>query len=51
MSRHSVSLVLEHGGAMTQMRLHRGYLERLRENTGYLTPQAEALAEPLRQTT
>jgi hypothetical protein len=32
------------------MRSHRGYLERLREGTGYLTPQAEALAEPLRQT-
>ncbi|MFG2964879.1 MULTISPECIES: TetR/AcrR family transcriptional regulator [unclassified Streptomyces] len=50
-SRHWVSLVLEHGGAMAQMRSHRGYLERLREGTGYLTPQAEALAEPLRQTT
>ncbi|MFF5302345.1 TetR/AcrR family transcriptional regulator [Streptomyces sp. NPDC013161] len=50
-SRHWVSLVLEHGGAMAQMRSHRGYLERLRENTGYLVPQAEALVEPLRQTT
>lgn len=50
-SRHWVSLVLEHGGAMAQMRSHRGYLERLRENTGYLAPQAEALTEPLRQTT
>ncbi|MFI6406212.1 TetR/AcrR family transcriptional regulator [Streptomyces sp. NPDC050548] len=50
-SRHWVSLVLEHGGAMAQMRSHRGYLERLRENTGYLTPQADALTEPLRQTT
>lgn len=50
-SRYWVSLVLEHGGAMVQMRSHRGYLERLREDTGYLTPQAEALAEPLRQTT
>ncbi|MFG2129290.1 hypothetical protein ACGFNV_16020 [Streptomyces sp. NPDC048751] len=35
---------------MAQMRSHRGYLERLREGTGYLTPQAEALSEPLRQT-
>ena len=50
-SRYWVSLVLEHGGAMAQMRSHRGYLERLREGTGYLAPQAEALAEPLRQTT
>jgi len=50
-SRCWVSLVLEHGGAMAQMRSHRGYLERLREGTGYLAPQAEALAEPLRQTT
>ncbi|WP_253208759.1 hypothetical protein [Streptomyces niphimycinicus] len=33
------------------MRSHRGYLERLSEGTGYLTPQAEALTEPLRQTT
>ena len=49
-SRFWVSLVLEHGGAMAQMRSHRGYLERLREGTGYLAPQAEALAEPLRQT-
>lgn len=36
---------------MAQMRSHRGYLERLREDTAYLTPQAEALTEPLRQTT
>ncbi|MFD5750475.1 hypothetical protein [Streptomyces sp. NPDC127033] len=50
-SRYWVSLVLEHGGAMAQMRSHRGYPERLREGTGYLAPQAEALAEPLRQTT
>ncbi|WP_329072031.1 TetR/AcrR family transcriptional regulator [Streptomyces sp. NBC_01429] len=49
-SRCWVSLVLEHGGAVAQMRSHRGYLERLREATNYLTPQAEALAEPLRQT-
>ncbi|MFJ1991754.1 TetR/AcrR family transcriptional regulator [Streptomyces asiaticus] len=49
-SRYWVSLVLEHGGAMAQMRSHRGYLERLREGTGYLAPQAEALTEPLRQT-
>ncbi|WP_019547898.1 TetR/AcrR family transcriptional regulator [Streptomyces sulphureus] len=50
-SRHWVSLVIEHGGAMVQMRSHRGYLERLREGTGYLAPQAEALDEPLRQST
>ncbi len=38
-SRYWVSLVLEHGGAMAQMRSHRGYLERLREGTGYLAPR------------
>ncbi|MEV7425818.1 helix-turn-helix domain-containing protein [Streptomyces sp. NPDC091212] len=42
-SRCWVSLVLEHGGAVAQMRSHRGYLERLREASNYLTPQAEAL--------
>ncbi|WP_327399250.1 TetR/AcrR family transcriptional regulator [Streptomyces sp. NBC_01288] len=50
-SRHQVSLVLEHGTAMAQTRSHRGYLERLRENTGHLAPQAESLTEPLRRTT
>jgi len=34
---------------MAPMRSHRGYLEQLRENTGYLTPQAETLTEPLHQ--
>lgn len=50
-SRHWVSLVLENGAAMVPMRSRRGYLERLREGTDYLMPQAEALSDPLREAT
>lgn len=49
--RHWVSLVLVHGHAMVQMRSRRGYLDRLRAGTDYLTVQAEALHRPLQETT
>ncbi|MFD9664508.1 TetR/AcrR family transcriptional regulator [Rhodococcus sp. NPDC059968] len=44
-----VGLVVEHGEAMVATRSRHGYLERLREDTYYLTVQAEALLEPLQQ--
>jgi AcrR family transcriptional regulator len=40
-----VNLVAEHGAAMVSTRSRRGYLERLREDTYYLTVQAEALEQ------
>jgi AcrR family transcriptional regulator len=40
-----VNLVAEHGAAMVSTRSRQGYLERLRENTYYLTVQAEALEQ------
>ena len=44
-----VNLVVEHGDAMVSTRSRRGYLERLREDTYYLTVQAEALEQALRE--
>jgi AcrR family transcriptional regulator len=44
-----VNLVVEHGGAMVTTRSRRGYLERLREDTLYLTVQAEALEQAVRE--
>ncbi|OZC87856.1 TetR/AcrR family transcriptional regulator [Rhodococcus sp. 05-340-1] len=38
-----VDLVVEHGEAMVSSRSRRGYLDRLRQETYYLTVQAEAL--------
>lgn len=38
-----VRLVVKHGGAMVHTRSERGYLERLRAATPYLTVQADAL--------
>ncbi|WP_218019784.1 TetR/AcrR family transcriptional regulator [Rhodococcoides yunnanense] len=38
-----VDLVVEHGEAMVSSRSRRGYLDRLRQQTYYLTVQAEAL--------
>lgn len=40
---HWVRLVVKHGGAMVHTRSERGYLERLREQTPYLTVQGDAL--------
>lgn len=40
---HWVRLVVKHGGAMVHTRSDRGYLERLRSSTQYLTVQADAL--------
>jgi AcrR family transcriptional regulator len=48
-SRRWISLVIEHGEAMVPMRSRRGYLNRLREKTEYLMPQAMALGEVLSQ--
>lgn len=44
-----VSLVVDHGEAMVANRSKRGYLDRLRQDTYYLTVQAEALLEPLQE--
>jgi|GEM_PF-587218 len=44
-----VGLVVEHGDAMVANRSKHGYLDRLRQDTYYLTVQAEALFEPLQQ--
>ncbi|GAA4623569.1 TetR family transcriptional regulator [Actinoallomurus vinaceus] len=49
-SRHWVSLVLEHGGAMVGQRSRRGYLDRLWDGTEYLIPQADAVRGPLSET-
>jgi AcrR family transcriptional regulator len=46
-----VDLVVEHGEAMVSTRSRRGYLDRLRQQTYYLTVQAEALETALSQAT
>jgi AcrR family transcriptional regulator len=48
-SRKWVTLVQRFGAAMVTTRSREGYLARLRAGTGYLTVQADALAEPIRQ--
>ncbi len=49
-SRQWITLVQRFGAAMVHTRSEEGYLARLRAGTGYLTVQADALAEPIRQT-
>lgn len=48
-SRKWVTLVQRFGAAMVTTRSREGYLARLRAGTGYLTVQADALADPIRQ--
>lgn len=46
-----VRLTVKHGGAMVHTRSEDGYLQRLRAGAGYLSAQAEALAEPIASAT